>query len=164
MIREYSGADRVAISEMAEDIQRFFAVTDKSGESLAFRSKTDVEKYVDKILNDAGEMNGAVFVAEESEIIGFAQCVIIDHGKTSDIIFDLTHQPRKDGWIGLLFVKDDWRSKGVGQKLMDALKRHLVSQGCDTMRLLVLSDNKNAVEFYKKCGLTIHDVEMVMPL
>ena len=44
------------------------------------------------------------------------------------------------------------------------LANHFVVQECAGIRLSVLSDNTNAVDFYKKSGFMPHDLEMVMKI
>lgn len=44
------------------------------------------------------------------------------------------------------------------------MKDYFVDQECTSVRLLVLSDNTNAVDFYKKSGFIPHNLEMVMKI
>ena len=47
---------------------------------------------------------------------------------------------------------------------MDEIKKHFESEGCHTLRLLVLSDNTHTIEIYKKYGFVEHETEMVKKL
>ena len=110
-------------------------------------------------------MNGKIFVTEENGVIvGFIQGVIIEHEKGDDEIYDLSHNPSKEGWIGLLYVKPGHRGCGVGRELLDKMKDYFIAHGCTSIKLLVLSDNVSAVDFYKKSGFMAHDLEMIMKI
>ena len=49
-------------------------------------------------------------------------------------------------------ILPDYQHKGYGTKLINALKDNLSSKGINSVMLVVGSDNKNAVKFYKKNG------------
>ena len=71
------------------------------------------------------------------------------------------HTPRKDDWIGLLYVEPEQRGSGIGRALLDEMKRYFQSKNYDTLRLKVLSGNQRAIAFYEKYGLTAREVEMI---
>ena len=70
-------------------------------------------------------------------------------------------RPRKDGWIGLLYVEPEQRRSGIGRALLDEMKRYFQSKNCDTLRLKVLSSNQRAITFYEKYDLTAREVEII---
>ncbi len=165
MIREANENDYKRIDEMQFELQKYFSEIDQSRESLPYRSINDAHRYMQKMIADAKNMNGKIFIDEKNDaIIGFIQGVIIEHKKGDDEIYDLSHNPSKEGWIGLLYVKPDYRGCGVGQELLDKMKDYFIAQGCTSIKLLVLSDNASAVDFYKKSGFVPHDLEMIMKI
>ena len=118
-----------------------------------------------RMIDDSEDMDGAIYVAEENgQVVGFIQGVIIDHQPGQDTVFDAVHAPRKDGWIGLLYVEPEQRGSGVGRALLDEMKRYFQSKNCDTLRLKVLSGNQPAIAFYEKYSLTAREIEMVTKL
>ena len=118
-----------------------------------------------RMVDDSEDMDGAMYVAEENgQVVGFIQGVIIDHRPGQDAVFDAVHAPRKDGWIGLLYVKPEQRGSGIGRALLDEMKRYFQGKNCDTLRLKVLSSNQRAIAFYEKYGLTAREVEMITKL
>lgn len=164
MIRKYDlTKDRPAVDELMVRLQEHFANIDKTKESLPFKDIESANKYMTKMIDDSDSMGGVVLVAEDEneDVIGFVQGVIIDHKHGDDIVFDTTHNERRDGWIGLLYVNENQRGKGIGKALMDSIQEFFVDNGCDTIRLLVLHDNVKTIEIYKKYGFIYHDVEMV---
>ena len=165
MIREMISEDRNEIDEMQFELQKFFSELDQTRESLSYQSIDDAHCYMQKMIDDTKSMNGKVFVAEKNNVVvGFIQGVIIEHEKGEDKIYDLSHNPSKEGWIGLLYVKPDYRGSGIGQELLGKMKDYFIVQGCTCIKLLVLSDNANAMGFYKKSGFIAHDLEMVIKI
>lgn len=165
MIREMIPEDRNEINEMQFELQKFFSKIDQTRESLSYQSINDAHYYMQKMIDDTKSMNGKIFVAEKNNIVvGFIQGVIIEHKKGEDKIYDLSHNPSKEGWIGLLYVKPDYRGNGIGQELLGKMKNYFTVQSCINIKLLVLSDNASAIGFYKKIGFIAHDLEMVMKI
>lgn len=164
-IRPFHPNDRAAIDKLAASLHEYFAKVDTTKESLPFASPQAAHDYMQRMIDDSQSMDGAIYVAEEAgELIGFIQGVIINHRSEKDAVFDATHAPRKDGWIGLLYVAPEQRGSGVGRALMDRMKQYFRDKNCDTLRLKVLSDNRRAVAFYEKCGFAEREVEMVKRL
>lgn len=164
-IRPFHPEDRAAIDKLAIKLHAYFAQVDDTAESLSFASPRDAHDYMQRMIDDSENMNGAIYVAEENgEVVGFIQGVIIDHQPGQDAVFDAVHAPRKDGWIGLLYVEPEQRGSGIGRALMDEMKRYFQSKNCDTLRLKVLSGNQRAIAFYKKYGFMEHEVEMAKRL
>lgn len=165
MIREFESSDRGALDEMQFELQKYFSEIDQTRESLPYKNIDDAHRYMQKMLNDATNMNGKVFVAEDgSEIAGFIQGVIIEHKKGEDKIYDLSHNPSREGWVGLFYVRPEYRGKGIGRNLLDEMKKYFKSQNCTDIRLLVLSGNTHAIEIYKKNGFLGHNLEMILKI
>ena len=163
MVREMDIKDREDIDRMQFELQKYFSEIDRTHESLPYKDMDDAHRYMQKMLDDVKNMNGKVFVSEEDgQVVGFIQGVIIEHRKGDDEIYDLSHKPSKDGWIGLLFVKPEFRGSDVGRELLDKMKEYFKSEECISIRLLVLSDNIHAVNVYEKSGFLRHDLEMVL--
>lgn len=55
-----------------------------------------------------------------------------------------------NSFIGALFVLEDYQGKGIGRKLLNYCKSLYSS-----LELNVYLKNKNAVNFYKNCGLVV---------
>lgn len=165
MIREMNIEDREEIDKMQFELQKYFSEIDQTRESQSYKDINDAHRYMQQMLNDVKNMNGKVFVAEEKgQVVGFVQGVIIEHKKGDDEIYDLSHNPSKEGWIGLLFVKPENRGSGIGRELLDKMKNYFKSEKCTSVRLLVLSDNTHAISVYEKSGFLRHDLEMVLKI
>lgn len=64
---------------------------------------------------------------------------------------------RKIGWNGGTGVAMSWRKKGVGMQLMEKTLEILKEQDVEVATLEAISENKKAIELYKKLGYDIVD-------
>lgn len=96
------------------------------------------EKYFKDMIE-----NEVVFLAMVNDnIVGYLAGIIC---KTSYIKSKLSE-------IDNMFVLEDYRKKGVGQKLIEEFKKHSVSKGVDSIKVTASAKNKNAILFYIKNG------------
>jgi GNAT superfamily N-acetyltransferase len=51
-----------------------------------------------------------------------------------------------------LFVRPEWRDRGIGRRLMVHLAEIAVSRGCGRMEWAVLDWNESAIGFYERIG------------
>ena len=64
-------------------------------------------------------------------------------------------------WVGKalylddLYVKEAYRGKGIGKKLMQKMMEVARDEKCHRMRLQVLNWNSKAIDFYRKTGFTV---------
>jgi ribosomal protein S18 acetylase RimI-like enzyme len=60
-----------------------------------------------------------------------------------------------DGRRGMVYhlaVDAEYRTRGIGNRLMEALEERLRLKGCNRCYLLVTRDNDSAMQFYKRRG------------
>lgn len=165
-IRDYApDKDKNEIVTLLKEFQVHLATVDQEDEIRSFVSDADARRYLDKMVNDSAEMNGKFLVLEvDGELIGFIQGVIDPRNDQSDVMYQTTHNAQIEGWIGLVYVRPEYRGRRFGIKLIEAIKLHFIANGCTTLRLLVARDNINTVNFYHKYGFVDRDIEMAMPL
>ncbi len=94
-----------------------------------------------------------IFVAEESnEIAGF---ILISKSKSDDIhTFDFY------GEIPYIYIKKDFRGKGIGSKFFKKAKKWFKDKKLKYIKLDVNVKNKKAKEIYKKWGFDEYEVGM----
>jgi len=56
-----------------------------------------------------------------------------------------------------LFVKPEFRGKGIGRALLSFIARLAMDRGCQRLEWSVLNWNETAIEFYKSLGATPKD-------
>lgn len=56
--------------------------------------------------------------------------------------------------LGLLAVSQESRNKGIGKELLEAFRDKCIELDLFYMFLYAPQENKNTLEFYKRCGLT----------
>lgn len=77
--------------------------------------------------------------------------VLVDHGKPAAFV---TYYKRSfyEGLLLFLYVSNDFRGKGYGQKLVRYTIDELFDQGCTLVRLVTRTTNTWARAIYKKMG------------
>lgn len=62
-----------------------------------------------------------------------------------------------DAYVNIddVFVKDAYRSKGIGEAMMKAIKKLAIEKGIPKIRWEVQSDNEKAIRFYKRLGAAL---------
>jgi GNAT superfamily N-acetyltransferase len=67
-------------------------------------------------------------------------------------------------YLGFMYVKPEYRGKGVNKKIIDALQQWSLSKGIHELRLQVYCDNIAAVKAYEKTGFSKLLVTMRMEI
>ena len=65
------------------------------------------------------------------------------------------HRLSHVAYLGSFAVHPRFKRKGLGSQVMYELMEDVSSQGVKRLELLVVNDNKKAVEFYKKLGFKV---------
>jgi ribosomal protein S18 acetylase RimI-like enzyme len=163
VIRDYHEKDFDEFCVLMNELNDYIASVDAKNIVKSFSTQDDIEAYTNQIIKDANERNGFIYLAEENgKIIGFIQGIINDN--KSDVLYKLSHVPFSDGWIGELYVKPEFRGRGLGKQLIERARQYFRDNGCRFIRLTVLSDNADSVKIYKKLGFETRDLELVKEL
>jgi GNAT superfamily N-acetyltransferase len=85
---------------------------------------------------------------EDGEIIGFATTFIAWYSWVG-----------KTFYLDDIYVKEKFRHLGLGSKIMEEVIKMAREAGCKKIRWQVSEWNENAINFYKKLGAEIDDVE-----
>lgn len=115
---------------------------------LALESDFDVIK---KIANQNRDFIGFVMKVALKEAISKRSLYVYEDNST--VIGFVHYHPRKDGWhtIHEIAVAKESQKQGVGKKLFDIVPMPI--------RLKTTVDNKNAIIFYEKKGMSLVNIE-----
>jgi ribosomal protein S18 acetylase RimI-like enzyme len=98
-------------------------------------------------------MHIEVVVAESGgEIVGSGYALIQDA--------KIYYKHQKYAYLGFMYVKPEYRGKGVNKKVIEALEAWSLSHNITEIRLEVYTDNQPAIRAYEKTGFSKNLVEM----
>jgi N-acetylglutamate synthase-like GNAT family acetyltransferase len=109
-------------------------------QDLSFQN---IDDELNRFPEKYGEPDGAFFIAKENDnVVG---CV------------GLKKMDDKSCEMKRLFVRDKYRGKGTGKKLVEMIIEEAKSKNYETMKLDTLDTMKNALDIYYKTGF--HEIE-----
>jgi GNAT superfamily N-acetyltransferase len=120
-----------------------------------FQEFAHFEKLEDKMTNTVDQMkvemeyiNGFVAVNKKNEVIGYVT-----------YFFAYYTWIGKSMYMDDLYVKPAFRGKGIGTLLFNKVIEYAKESNCYKLRWQVSNWNRPAIEFYKKLGAEIDNVE-----
>jgi GNAT superfamily N-acetyltransferase len=134
---------KIEESDFAQLISLFheFAIFEKSPEKMT--------NSLEQMIKEKEYLNGFVVFSDKNEIIGYATFFFTYHT-----------------WIGKslymddLYIKQEYRSAGIGSKLINKVIDFAKTEKCKKLRWQVSEWNKPAIGFYEKLGAKIDNVQM----
>lgn len=105
---------------------------------LAFASSHEVERGYDEVRWRSMTGDAAVFVAVTTTTVGVAVAVARDDDE--------------ERGLGAMWVAPEWRGRGVGTLLVDAVVRFARTEGRRRIGLWVPADHPEARRRYERCG------------
>ena len=122
-----------------EDLINFLKVMDNEFPK-PLSKKVKIEDYIEKLIN-----NGIIIVSKDkNNIVGLVAGYINDYKECL-------------AYISIIAVKNEYRSKHIGKKLLNIFENIALKNGMKNILLTVHRDNKRAIEFYKKNNYSIDD-------
>ena len=103
---------------------------------------------VEQMIHEKDLFQSFVAHNDDEEIFGFASYFFAYYSWSGKAIY-----------LDDLFVKEDYRNKGIGKKLFEEVVNLAKIENCRKLRWQVSRWNNNAIEFYKKMGATLDDIE-----
>jgi len=122
------------------DLIKEFALFQKTPEKVSIS--------LEQMIKDKDIFRCLVAVAE-NEIMGFATYFFTYHSWTG-----------KGLHLDDLYVKESFRKAGAGKKLLDNIINLAKEEQCKNVRWMVSGWNSNAIDFYKKIGATVDEVDL----
>ena len=121
-------------------------VLDLIREFAAFQGKSDQLKATLVDFEKNGKLYDCLLVETEDKAIGYAFYIYTFHTWTGKSIY-----------IDDLFVKEEFRRQGIGNKLVDELYKIALKNDCNDIRWQVSNQNEEAMAFYESIGAVVGD-------
>ena len=155
MIIEYSSKYDEEIKDLLVELQEYLTNIDKEHYNIV---RDDYrEKYFNKTMEEVKKCNGNILLYEkDKKIIGLVIGII-----NNDKIDRFDFKAPKRGRVTELIVSKEYRGMHIGKQLLDRMKDHLKSIGCEKILITVFGYNENAIEFYKNNGFHIRVIDMI---
>lgn len=98
--------------------------------------------------------NHYVVVAKvNQEVVGYLAGSINEKGSYEEVQY---------GELNNMFVKERYRSYGIGRKLVDDFKNYCKAQGINNIKVVASFKNKKAIDFYHKNGFDDFNLTLTM--
>lgn len=117
-------------------------------------NQTSQEEHLRIIEEMSRDENNYILVARiEDKVVGFACLGIINNEQKG-------YKVKRVGYIYNLGVDEEFRRTGVGRKLVESAIDYFKTNECEAVDLNVFWFNSEALEFYKKLGFEVLDVNL----
>jgi ribosomal protein S18 acetylase RimI-like enzyme len=159
-IIDYSPKYKIYLIQLLNDFMDYLVSIDTFGRMT--RQKGYGQKYFKAMMVNIKKNKGILLLAEqEKKIVGFAVGTIGLPSYTEQ----LGHNKKnKIGRLDELFIEKNFRGKGVGLQLINAVEDYFRKKKCNIVRVEVFSPNQSARKFYEKFGYQEESVELVKSL
>lgn len=158
-IREYRSSDKQQILSLIEEYNSYHRTKNVFKRTTP---KSGLSNYLaNKLLRSIKTKKGKLYVAQiENKIIGFIGVFVFKQSywetfETEDMMI---------GYVSKVFIKEEYRNRRAGDKLLTKAEEYFKQIGATHMRLFVAGSNKNAQDFYAKRGYINWNIEMIKKL
>lgn len=134
-LRSATAADVPAIVGLKEELDRFYGV-------FAFEADEQRSTKVHEALFGDSAMAKVLLAWDDTDLVGMAAYSLL--WPASGVTRSL--------FLKELFVRDRWRGRGVGRRLMEELRRTATELGCSRMDWTADIGNVDAQHFYERLG------------
>lgn len=146
-IRPYEDRDWGALVTFGNAVQSLLAKLDPLQTRRYYQSGD--ESYTKWLMEEFKRDNGVVYVAADGDKVVGHIAARMDPQTAEDLVFLV---PSKQAFVDDLYVLEEYRSKGVGAKLLKQAEVHFKALGCTLMWLNAYSHNPRSLEFYDREG------------
>lgn len=155
MVIEYQNQYKEDVKDLLEELQAHLANIDIEGYNIL--TKEYKELYFEKVLKEVNENHGKILLYKQDDKIVGLVVGIVNNEEMERYDF----KAPKRGRITELVVSGKVRSNGIGTILLKEMEKHLKSIGCESILLVALAYNENAIRFYKRNGYHMRATDMI---
>lgn len=155
MIIDYNSKYNEAVKDLLYELHEYIMSIDKEGYNVI--SEEFKDDFYEKVMKGIKEYKGKIMLYKQGEkIVG-----LIVGSVNNEKVDDYDFKAPKRGRINELIVNKEYRGKGIGQKLFDAMEKYLRDLGCQAILIEVFGYNDSARKFYEKNGYHLRMTEMI---
>lgn len=156
IIRKYIDSDRTNLIDAMRALRYFLIPLNPDRKSEI--SQDYFEQYIEEVLTELMLAEAIILVAEHNGlIVGYIHGVLKRTTKLDQLQFKTTVV----GEVVDLYVNPDYQGQRIGSHLTNAAIPFFKENGCKSMSLDVLTNNKAAITFYEKLGFVTESQEMM---
>lgn len=85
---------------------------------------------------------------------------IIENEKVVGYVWVKVVEEKKSAFLYEIYLKEEFRSKGIGKKVMIELESHLANRKIAFFRLHVFGNNEHAISLYNNLGFHVAGINM----
>lgn len=146
MIVEYNKKYDEDIKDLLVELQAHLVNIDKEGYNKLTEKYR--EQYFNKTIEAVNKYQGKILLfVQNNRAVGLI-VGLINNDAEDHYCFSVP----KRGRIEELVVSSTIRCCGIGEKLLEAMEKHLYSVGCEDILLAAFAYNERAIKFYEKHG------------
>jgi len=146
-IREYEERDRQNFVDFGNDEENYLAGLDPLKQRRFFEK--GYEGYTNWLFKHLEANSGIIFVAVDGDkTIGHIAGRLNPQSEEDQIL----SLPAKPAFVDDLYIIPDYRSQGVGAKLLKHMEEYFKAQGCDEISLEAFAPNERSLTFYDREG------------
>ena len=136
----------------AELVIRYATVKDTSTILGFIRDLAEYEKLAHEVVADEAALRATLFGVRPAAEVLIAELANQPVGFALFFQSYSTFLAKPGLYLEDLFVRPEWRGRGIGQKLFGRVAALAVDRQCGRMEWAVLDWNAPAIEFYRKRG------------
>ncbi len=153
-IREYTEKDNAFLFQAFDEFGDYLVEVDSLKATI--KRSDYAEYFLNRVLSFIFKMKGFLYIAEmNGEQVGFIA------GRINNFAGSVESPAAVVGRMEEFFVKEAFRNRGVGKRLMETAEDFLKKAGCERIYVEVFAPNESAYNFYKGQGYINRDIDMV---
>ena len=151
-IIEYDSKYDEQIKDLLVELQEYLIKIDDWKTQVLYKNYRD--EYFNLDMKKVNENSGKIYLAKEgNSVVGLVIGIINE----IDEVDKITNDCKLIGNVLELIVNENVRGKNIGKKLLYKIEEYFKKLQCKRITIEVFGPNKNAYEFYKRCGYVVRD-------
>jgi ribosomal protein S18 acetylase RimI-like enzyme len=159
VLQDYQRGDEEMVKQLLHELNREIEAADPQ---KLIKNKPGADEYfVKQVLDLVETKQGFVVLAFRS---GQAVGMVVGYVTEQDEEEKLDMKPAQLGYISELYVRQAYRGKGLGGRLLAIAEERLRERGCNLVKLEVFVPTSRSVQFYRQNGYGEREVVMMKEL